>query len=307
MAADPASAFVIRFPDRQVGRLRWSTEGDRRIVPARGVVEVPAGASVELKLERLGDHGIDLEVLEAVPADALTDLALKGVELGDTDSPRLARFPRLRSLTICGSVTAGLVAALAPLAELTAVRLDGPDLGDDIAAALAGLRLTNATVDSAVLTDVGLASLAQAPTLATVTVEAPLVTDEGARCLRRLPGLRGLTLASPLVTGSFLEEFAGSAMNVLNLTRSGLDDEQLASLARLPLLMICILDRTPLTDAAVAHLAASSSMLQELLVRWTGITEAGLTQLHRLRPDLSINCVRYTLAGLSKLFPGDAA
>lgn len=302
MPSDGTPVRTVEFPSTSVGRLELPGRGPRGWVPARGRVQVPGDSSVVLRLEAVDGQRPDLGFLDGFPGDVLRSLIAKGDVLGDEDLPRVTRLTTLQAMTLGTAVSDAALDQLAALPSLRTLRIDSDLVGDAGLAVVGSLGITHLTVQSAKVTDAGVDAVCRSGSLIALTLEAPHVTDEGMLALARLPALRGFGVASERVTGAFLRELTGSMVNAANLARTALDDEHVRGLGCLPTLMSAVLDRTPLTDAAVDAITALPPMVQELYIRGTAITEPGFRELYRKRPDMTVNGVRYTAAGFARAF-----
>jgi len=198
---------------------------------------------------------------------------------------------------------------LAKLPELRVVDLRGTmDAGDMTLGVLAGLPHLRALKHrSSIVTDEGLAELAQSGSLESLLIQDFAITDASGGHLARLPGLTSLEIFRCQGFGSeglvALEPLGRlSRLTLRDLPEVG--DAGLAVLAKLPALeRLSLHELGSVGDAGLAHLAAARSLevldiwslprmtdasvaviatlpnLRELSIRETGVTERSLAAL----------------------------
>jgi hypothetical protein len=202
------------------------------------------------------------------------------------------------------------LAVLAPLAELSTLRLRSDDLSQQAVRHLNALpKLTKLEIDCkpgaagqlAFLKDMPrleyleldardgeytngvddeiLAGLAGVVQLKSLNLTKAKVTDAGFASLSRLTRLEALTLLSAEIEEPALARLADcKQLEFLNLGQTNADDATLASVSNFPKLKILHLDNTRVTDKGLAHLAGASE-LTTLSMSNTKVTGAGLAHL----------------------------
>jgi internalin A len=229
---------------------------------------------LDLSLTRITDHA--LQQLRNAPS--ITDLDLYFAELvGDGGLSTIKGWKHLKRLNARGTkVTDMAVQYLASVPSLESV-----DIG------------------FAQLTDVGLDPLTSLPRLKELSIGGNKITDAGLQSLRQMTGLTYLDISgaqrtdsgvwSVSVTDSGFDAFATLTnlrclrLNGVLVTTSGL--QKLNALARLERLDLQGCKRVK--DDAVPVLAAFPA-LRLLDLTGTGVTEKGINELHRARPELKI-------------------
>ena len=117
----------------------------------------------------------------------------------------------------------------------------------------------------------------------------PMLNDTHMHDVARLKGLKDLQLLGTLVGDSGIEELASLRdLRELSLVECPrVTDQALTHLVRLKKLETLELDGTSITDDGVKTIAGIRS-LKSLSVQGTNVTEHGLEELARLRPDLQV-------------------
>ena len=209
------------------------------------------------------------------------------VQLTGAALAHLAGSTRLKSLECVGvSIRDAGLAHLARLARLERLQLDRTATTDAGLVHLGDLvNLRHLDLGGNPVTDAGLAHLGRLTRLEDVTLPRTRVGDGAVRLLATLPALRTLDLAKTAVTDAGLSGFEpASPITHLKLDGvRGITDEGLRSIGRMGRLEVLALDQTPIHDAGLAHLAASTS-LRIVGVEWTWATAAGVATLTKARP-----------------------
>ena len=214
------------------------------------------------------------------------------VKLTDAGIATLLALPQLTELDIrnCREVTKAGIAQLATKDTLRTLKIGGPEVNDDVLAAVASMdKIVSLSLDNCDITDTGVAQLGKLP-LADLTIyQASSVTDAGLDVLANYGTLRRLTLRdTPDTKGAALAKVPNPEKLVsLNMAQSGITDAEVANLERMTSLESLNLSETLLTDQAVDVLAKLTSA-KEMILTQTSITEEGITRLRDALPDCSI-------------------
>lgn len=215
----------------------------------------------------------------------------------------IAKMKQLESLTLtrtgCGN---DAMKHVAQLTRLTRLELREPTITDDGMKQLATLTELETLEGEVGAGDEGFACLAKMPKLKYVRLNNTPITD---RCLAHLApatGMRDLRLESSAIDGSGLRHLAGMRrLRSINLsgtqTKTGL-----ATLAKFSELDFVDLSRTPIEDKELAALGKSKS-LNQVIAMETAITDEGLLSLATI-PTLTLvrtDRSRVTAEGRAKL------
>jgi hypothetical protein len=220
--------FTLSFPaDRMVGTVMLTAPGGEKgdMLPAQGDIAVGANYGVQLNLDATLT---DLDFIDAIPEGAVQ--ALYAVGLGDALLDKVARFTRMRFLTVSGVTDAGI-------------------------AKLAGIQtLRTLAINSLEITDAAVPSFAAIPNLKALSLGVSSITDEGVRALAGIERLISLTLGSDHLTDAALT--ACQDMPNLDTLRfmkaSGLTDAGLLVLAEgFPALKQFQVRNAPITERGV--------------------------------------------------------
>jgi Leucine-rich repeat (LRR) protein len=178
--------------------------------------------------------------------------------------------------------------------ELVELTLGNTKITD---AGLAHLRelkkLRKIRISKTAITDAGMSGLAKCETLEDVDVSQTKIGDNGVRELRALPRLKNLNLYLTLVTDQGLDSFrkedyrSATKIERLNLDKCPITDSGLAHLASLKSLAWLHLGGTAITDAGLTELAKLET-LKEAIVTKTETTLEGVETLRRKRPDMNL-------------------
>ena len=250
-------------------RSSWVTDADLPRLAA-----LPYLAQLDLSLTRITDHG--LQQLKNAPA--IVELNLYYAEqITDEGMAAVKGWKRLKRLDLRGARVTDTT--LEHLASVTT--LESLDVG------------------YAQITDVGLDHLTSLPNLRELVLGGNKLTDAGLQALRQLPGLTSLSLGG--------EQRTDSGLWSISLTDAGLD-----AIATLKDLRELRLDGMPVTnrwleklkslgklermnlkgckrlDDSATTLLASWPALRVLDLKGTAVTEKGLADLRRAKPDAQI-------------------
>jgi Leucine-rich repeat (LRR) protein len=135
------------------------------------------------------------------------------------------------------------------------------------------------------------------PNLRSVELRGSAISDEALAPLQRLAELKRLGLRGTKVTGASIGSLP-AGLESLDLTDTQVGEEALFRLPGLHSLATLDLNRLPLGDSAVEALGSRPS-LRHIELDGTSITDAGLTRLLRLNPNLQRIEVRSTKASAS--------
>lgn len=284
----------LSFPEGVSGKLAvfsgWVPE-DHELIPAEGVVEVPAGRVVWLFVhpDPQSDKPagpIDLTFLRQLPADGLDKLVVQAPEVSAAALGDIASQTELRKLAVYTKRLTDIEAydgSLRKLQLLDEVRLDTPEADDRIVSDLAALhRLRSLYLRADGVTDEGLAQLSGAHSLrslyldthqATDTGLAQIAsgltdlidlgiciaetTDAGLASLTPLTKLEDLTITAPKVTPAGVQALTRlQQLTGLSLYNTAVDDETVDGLATLTGLTSLTIsgDSAEVSDAAYLKL-----------------------------------------------------
>jgi hypothetical protein len=152
-------------------------------------------------------------------------------------------------------------------------------------------------------TDEWLEHVGKLPGLESLKLESAPVTDAGVAKLEGLTHLRYLILECPRVTDAGLAHVGNlSGLEVLDLYGTQVTGTGLARLEGLMRLRDLFLNCTCVTDAGLAHIEGLSS-LEVLDLHGTGVTDTGLDHLRRLSRlrRLDLHGTHVTPGGVAKL------
>jgi len=154
-------------------------------------------------------------------------------------------------------------------------------------------KLRKIRISKTTITDAGMNDLARCETLEDVDVSQTKIGDLGMGALRALPRLKNLNLYLTLVTDQGLDFFcsgdhrSAGMIERLNLDKCPITDAGLPHLASLSCLAWLHLGGTAVTDAGLAELAKFET-LKEAIVTKTETTLAGVEKLRQDRPDMNL-------------------
>ena len=199
---------VFEFPrDRIVGLLAWTLDPPVHVTElARGRVEVPDGASVDLQVSSVTsaartEHGwqlsgdlstIDVAFLADLPADAIETLSV--VRATEESSGAIAHLaPGVRRLTLpFADLTDAVLPAVAALQGLTWLQTFGNAFTDDGVQVLAALTaLEHLYLEEESLTAAAFTFARQLPRLRRLGLQDVQITEDELLALQaELPGVR---------------------------------------------------------------------------------------------------------------------
>ena len=245
-------------------------------------------------------------------------LEIRGATIGEDDLARPPFLETLERLVVDRSLATD--AAMLPLSrarQLRALELGDTPIGDRALEAINAPRLQELVLRRTMISDRGLAPLADMPELSRLSLSSVRVTgsglaaigpkpklahlelvntpftDQGLRSLSSLTNLEELLLVATHVTGSDLDQLAPlTRLKRLSLAGSPIDD---AGLARLPPLPACIyldLSFTDVTDQGIQR-ARLPPNLQQIALNGTLVRDQTLLRLEGL-PKLAAVEVKYT-------------
>jgi Leucine-rich repeat (LRR) protein len=247
----------------------WITDSD-----LADLARLPDLARLDISLTRISDHGLQ----QLKNASGISDLNLYFDELvGDGGLSAIKGWKRLKRLNVRGTkVTDMTVRYLAGVPSLESL-----DIGFTL------------------ITDVGLDPLASLPNLKELSIGGNKLTDSGLQPLRQMTGLTYLDLSGAQRTDSglwsisiteagfdvlaVLENLRHLRLNGSLVTARGL--QKLNRLGRLERLDLQGCKRVG--DDAVPVLA-SFPALRLVDLAGTGVTEKGMEQLRRAKPDCNV-------------------
>jgi hypothetical protein len=287
-----------------------------------GLVQLPALEHLNtLQLQRTASQGLVLERFQKSPLRKLSCRALT-----DESAQYLAHFPLLNDLRVGGSPITGTglkvisqlallsrleltgcnelkdedFALLGDLGELSALILSQTDAGDVAMGGIVRLnKLRELHIGSPSLSDAGVRKSCEMVSLTDLllTGDAVNVTDAGLTDLWRLVNLRSLTIDAPQISGKGLTSLAEMPkLTRLQLGGKGVGDAAFRHAAQSTSLTNLFVgswsDGGPsaLTDAGLQELSTSRSLTQfDLIRKQTQVTDDGIEQLRRQRPQLKVN------------------
>lgn len=291
----PLAAFT-RLRSLQVSGNRISDKG------LEAIARLPSLEDLSLALDVRGSPVLGRPVSALVIADS--DITAAGLA-------RLRQLPRLKTLSLPGSITdAGLreISALTKLEKLWIISLgDRPTVWPRLTASgtahLGKLKmLRELHLSYMPLDDSELAFIESLTRLEYLDLNQTKIADAGLIHLRPLHQLEYLCLGGRKITG---EGFAGlslSRLRQLDLSSTGITDGGLSHIANFKNLISLLLSFSKVTDAGMPYLE-SLTELQLLELANTRITDDGLKHLRSLTKltHLGLSRTAITDAGLKHL------
>ena len=278
-AADPADwilsagGTITRGPNGQITGVdlesSWVTDSDL----ARLAV-LPALSNLNLSLTRVSDHGL----LELRKAPNITTLDLRYAETVTDEGVQAVRgWKHLKKLNLRGTKVTDT--CLQHLSTVTS--LESLDLG------------------FVQVTDAGVDQLSALTNLKELTLGGNKLTDTGLETLRQLPGLVYLDLGgaqrtdSGMWSVSMTEKGVAAVASLRNLRRLKLEDLSVSSRELGGIKDLSRLERLDLQDCRHVNddaipLLSSVSSIRVLDVSGTAISDTGLAQLRKARPNCKI-------------------
>jgi hypothetical protein len=256
-------------------------------------VSVPGSTKLHLYWHT-GVH--DLSPLTALDPDDLYAFSYPKIWKGDDDASLrcVSHLTGLRVLLTPGEYTLFLTEAnatsLLRLTILDELYLDDTGIQPGALQSVGSLgSLHFLSLDGDWAYDEGVSQLAGLRGLTTLSLFNAHVTDEGLAHLARLQKLRKLDLGGNEISGRGLIHLTDlPELESLGLSHvDGISDEDLLILRYCPAIRELNLFSTTIADGVIQYLANLSN-LRELNVASTGITEEGVTALHRALPKCRI-------------------
>ncbi len=219
-----SGARILQFPTNHSFGTIKIVRSKSTPLDAKGKVEIPAGALVELIVNFDATH--DLSPLKNLPPDSIYKLSLKKLEIEDAQLKYLEnltglvdldleetdvsdqglrwlhKLNKLERLKLRASLVTGKgLVYLKPLSSLTDLSLANIAIGDEGLENLVGLKkLTGLTLSRAQMTDQGLKRIAPMSQLEKLDIEFNKISDAGIASLVGLKNLKELLLSDTLVT-----------------------------------------------------------------------------------------------------------
>ncbi|MBC8870646.1 MAG: hypothetical protein H8E44_14580 [Planctomycetes bacterium] len=259
----------------------------------KGISQFTTLTSLKVIDLRLSSQVSDASMHTLAKLSDLRAVRLSGVtKLTDAGIGTLLALPQLTELDLrnCREVTKSGIEALAKKDTLRTLKIGGPEVTDDVLAAVTGMeQLATLSLDNCDITDAGVAGLDRLSLVDLTIYQASNVTDTGLAVLANYDNLQRLTLRDAFGTkGTALAKLPHPEKLVaLNMSQSGISDAEVVHLAGMTHLESLNLSETRLTDQAVDALAKLTS-LKEMVLTQTGIGEEGMNRLRTALPDCSI-------------------
>jgi Leucine-rich repeat (LRR) protein len=257
----------------------------------------------------------DRDLAELAALEKLRWLDVHNMSLKDAGFQELARINQLEALDLHHSqVTARQIRLLAPLQRLQSLNLSEcnshelKDAGLRELAAFKQLKILR-LAPMPLMTDAGMAHLADLSELELLTITHAEVSDTGVKQLARLRKLRALHLQGVPMTNAALRDIATlPELRELDITVTGITDAGLAELAGAKKLEALDVSFTNITDAGLQHLGSLPKLtwLKMVELKAPGrVTGAGLAALARCEHLEDVFCPRgmndECLEGLAKI------
>ncbi len=246
---------------------------------------------------------------------ALSTLAnLKSLNLVDTTVTTLASLAPLEKLEVLSlrfsRVTDDGIKSLRPFKSLKYLELLETEVTTDALKALSGKQLLHLEIPFQLRTDAGLADyVAAIDSPVELNLHSWSLTDEGLKHLKDLNRLVILDMRDTKVSDAGLKQLAGRAFHELMIPQAArtdlglkhylaaiapsdnldlfswrISDEGLKELAKLKGLKHLDLQRTGVTDKGLKLLVPHLKTLEQLSLKDTAVTKAGVTELYDLSP-----------------------
>lgn len=289
------SARRLVFPAQSMGTL--SIRGEFNIDaapavlgPARGVVGVPFGKTVILRLDANCSDLSPLEKLDPDDLNGLIDEWPDFVSLDDEALRPLARFTRLEELQLGRTdITGRVFDGFPSLHELRVLVLDETSFDDDGMSRLEGsVWMQRLDLSFTQVTGAGLRALHNMTALRELSLYGTTLGDADLSLLDQTPDLRNLNLGLTNITDEGARHLSRlPAMEVLHLGGTGITDQTLDYLCAMPKLRELVLWETAITPAGAEKLAGFRS-LRYLDLDKTGVTAEALAAFRAARPEVKI-------------------
>ena len=230
----------------------------------RGVNELAASTGFKAII-LLGTNVTDEGLCVLADRVRLEFVCLSHTKITDAGMKQLARIAPLSNIDLEGTkITDAGLRHLSALPNLQLLGLRGTHITDtglkDLnAPALIHLNLGNTSVS-----DAGLVGLARLKNLEDLRLEGTTVTDNGLKHLTRIAGLKSLSLSGSV------------------------GDAGGRALSKLPELRVIHLSGAGVTDASLEALA-NCSILEDVWLTATKVTDAGVKALQRVRPNCRVH------------------
>jgi hypothetical protein len=287
--------WVLAFPgDRTVGVVMVRAQDAEWVdhAPAYGRVSVPGDVEIGLRWD--ASAPLDANVLDRLPAEAVTSLDFEWSDVTDQGLSALLRFDGLRELklghtrvTDAGMPTVGL------LTSLRSISLRGTAIGDEGAMHLRSLpQLASADLAATRITDVTLQLLGRSKTLSQLDVSAnpwPRITGRGLEALGHAKLLRKLSVAWTDLSDTHLAPLAAlKGLTTIDLSGTRVTDIGLRLMEHLPLKRLTLIATPGVTNVGMLGLRRMAS-LERLDLHDTGVDNLGVFDLWAVRPHCSVN------------------
>jgi Leucine-rich repeat (LRR) protein len=316
---------TIRYRNIEVMELPTSSSdvsGPVRVRPPDSAVSVPADAHVPAG----GAVGARPGMPHAVPSASFppgtppTDVAgyLKQMEI-DLDANGMSNGNPRRHFVLHRPISADeWPTLLAVIKDATSIQFTGASGTNDAVSTVARLaKLDTLMVGGQSVTDAGISSLRNHPTLREISLTGTRVSGACIADLASIPNLTLLSLMQTSVRGSVLKPLRqSSTLQTLNIGRNPLTDQDVADLAghpavvtlglmgtrvtgacaetlvKIPLLRNIALDDTVFDDSGVLRLSQTLDV-QSIGLSNTSVTRAGIAALPRFKNLESLGLNRY--------------
>ncbi|QEG20240.1 redoxin domain-containing protein [Mariniblastus fucicola] len=313
-------AADIEFTELDVFRDQFKSLG-----PAKGLVEVPKGAFIRLDVSAGGCE--DLSPLGQLPSDAIHFLYFNIESPISGQLKHISRLQSLRVLHLRGCpVMDEDIQQIAGLKNLESIQCSvygfedkGFGVTDESMKVFGQMRkLKKLLLRSCPVTDEGLKHLASCEDLETLSLNGSKVTGKGINSLLMLQNFKSLSLGayddgSPVNMEGMTKFGNLFQLEHLNLSGSGISDEDLKQIQRLTMLKSLTLDYTNVTDAGLSALEGMKDLeklrfyrkrgqlgdraaeelaklpnLRKVTAHWN-LTPAGIEQLTKMKKLESIS------------------
>ena len=293
--------FVVRSPLAPLTR----EELDRLVASVRTLRPSSSNGEAAVRetvaRERLAKAGFDVRGANMKSGVVLTGLAVTDAVLRDLGE--ISGFGELTVVDAPNVTVAGWtsVAALRGMEQLT---VSGPTPIDLSPFATAKSPLRSLNLSRSRVTDLDLAHIRELPDLQSLDLADTAITDDGVQrleghvklatlrlsrtrirggCLTALsdiPSLKSLDLSDTLVGDAGVDKLRGSALKLIFLTRTGVSDSGVKTLASLAELKTISMGGTRVTDVGVKLLAGVKT-LERIDLSYCKVGDAVLTDLQK--------------------------
>ena len=286
----------LAFPaDASMGELAVRAERDidapwTLVGPARGMVRVPFGKAVMLRLDSQSTDLSPLARLDPEDLHGVIDEWPDFVNLNDEQLRPLAHFRTLEEIRLGRTeITGRVFEDFRSLHQLRVLILEETQFDD---AGLLRLEecvwMQRLDLSFTQVTGPGLWAIHNMTALRDLSLYGTAVADRDLAVLDRIPGLRNLNLGLTGITDGCAAHLRPlHALEVLNLGGTKITDAILETLAQLPALRELVLWETALTAGAIEKLKDFPT-LRYLDVDQTGVTPEVLADFHGARPEVRL-------------------